>query len=191
SGRVPRRRRVRRPRAGAGDLGRRRDVPDRGRDPRDRDDARQGARYALVRRRARRARALRLRLDPAAALRVRLSLGAPARLRRARARIPRRLQARAAVPVPADRARRGAHAGRAVAVKPYLIPAIVAAVAGFIIWAFAAVVLVHTPHMGLPLDDSYIYLTYAKQIGRAHPFTYFSGGGYSAGATSALWPIVL
>ena len=27
--------------------------------------------------------------------------------------------------------------------------------------------------MGLPLDDSYIYLTYAKQFGRAQPFTYF------------------
>src|SRR6185312_268023 len=177
SGRVPRRRRVRRPRAGAGDLGRRRDVPDRGRDPRDRDDARQGARYALVRRRARRARALRLRLDPAAALRVRLSLGAPARVRRARARIPRRLQARAAVPVPAPRARRGADAGRAVAVKQYLprLPvAIVIAIAAVIVWAFAATVLVRTPHMGLPLDDSYIYLTYAKQFGRAHPFTYFS-----------------
>ena len=33
--------------------------------------------------------------------------------------------------------------------------------------------------MGLPLDDSYIYLTYAKQFGRAQPFTYFPGGGYS------------
>ena len=45
--------------------------------------------------------------------------------------------------------------------------------------------------MGLPLDDSYIYLTYAKQFGRAQPFTYFPGGGYSAGSTSVLWPMVL
>jgi hypothetical protein len=45
--------------------------------------------------------------------------------------------------------------------------------------------------MGLPLDDSYIYLTYAKQFGRGQPFTYFPGGGYSAGSTSVLWPMVL
>ena len=78
-----------------------------------------------------------------------------------------------------------------MALKRYLPIAIVAVIAGFVVWAFAAVVLVHTPHMGLPLDDSYIYLTYAKQIGRAQPFTYYSGGGYSAGATSALWPVIL
>ncbi|HEU4727910.1 MAG TPA: hypothetical protein VFT22_08485, partial [Kofleriaceae bacterium] len=56
---------------------------------------------------------------------------------------------------------------------------------------FAATVLRHTPSMGLPLDDSYIYLTYAKQFGRGQPFTYVPGGGYSAGSTSVLWPIVL
>ncbi len=60
-----------------------------------------------------------------------------------------------------------------------------------IAWGFAATVLRHTRPMGLPLDDSYIYLTYAKQIGRGEPFTYFPGGGYSAGATSPLWPILL
>jgi hypothetical protein len=78
-----------------------------------------------------------------------------------------------------------------VALKKYAPAAIVIALAAFVIWAFAATVLVHTDRMGLPLDDSYIYLTYAKQFGRAHPFTYFSGGGYSAGSTSALWPMVL
>ena len=78
-----------------------------------------------------------------------------------------------------------------MALTKYVPAAIVAVIAGFVVWAFAAVTLVHTPHMGLPLDDSYIYLTYAKQIGRAHPFTYFPGGGYSAGATSALWPMIL
>ena len=66
---------------------------------------------------------------------------------------------------------------------------IVCAVA--IAWYFAFVTLHHTPSMGLPLDDSYIYLTYAKQFGRAQPFTYFPGGGYSAGSTSVLWPMIL
>ena len=55
---------------------------------------------------------------------------------------------------------------------------------------FLCVVLRHTA-FGLPIEDAYIYLTYAKQIGRGEPFTYFSGGGYSAGSTSVVWPMVL
>jgi len=72
------------------------------------------------------------------------------------------------------------------------IPMIAIAIAAVAIaWTFAATTLAHTEHMGLPLDDSYIYLTYAKQIGRGQPFTYFPGGGYSAGSTSVLWPMVI
>jgi hypothetical protein len=69
--------------------------------------------------------------------------------------------------------------------------AAIAAAAVAIAWAFAATTLAHTPEMGLPLDDSYIYLTYAKQFGRGQPFTYFPGGGYSAGSTSVVWPMLL
>ena len=73
------------------------------------------------------------------------------------------------------------------------------AVAGVVV-AFTGVALVGyylaTSHrladgFFLPLDDAYIYLTYAKQIARGAPFTYFDGSGYSAGATSALWPWLL
>src|ERR1041384_6991851 len=67
----------------------------------------------------------------------------------------------------------------------------IALVAVAVAWAFAVTVLRHTRPMGLPLDDSYIYLTYAKQFGRGQPFTYFPGGGYSAGSTSILWPMLL
>ena len=56
---------------------------------------------------------------------------------------------------------------------------------------FVVGVLRHTRPFGLPLDDAYIYLTYAKQFGRGQPFSYFPGGGYSAGSTSVLWPMVL
>lgn len=56
---------------------------------------------------------------------------------------------------------------------------------------FAFWTQVYAREFGLPLDDSYIYLTYAKQFGRAEPFTYFSGGGYSAGSTSVLWPMLM
>jgi hypothetical protein len=69
--------------------------------------------------------------------------------------------------------------------------AAIVAAAIAIAWLFVAMTLAHTPEMGLPLDDSYIYLTYAKQIGRGQPFTYFPGGGYSAGSTSVLWPFLL
>jgi hypothetical protein len=76
-------------------------------------------------------------------------------------------------------------------IKKYGAVAAIVLVALFIVWAFAATVLAVTRPMGLPLDDSYIYLTYAKQFGRAQPFTYFPGGGYSAGSTSVLWPMLL
>lgn len=75
--------------------------------------------------------------------------------------------------------------------RPYLPHAVIALVAIVIAWAFAATTLAHTRPMGLPLDDSYIYLTYAKQFGRMQPFSYYPGGGYSAGSTSVLWPMLL
>lgn len=75
--------------------------------------------------------------------------------------------------------------------RPYL-PALALAVAAIgLAQQFAYWTQVHAREMGLPLDDSYIYLTYAKQFGRGEPFTYFSGGGYSAGSTSVLWPMLL
>lgn len=75
--------------------------------------------------------------------------------------------------------------------SPYAPAALLVALALFVAWAFAATTLRYAGTMGLPLDDSYIYLTYAKQFGRGEPFTYFPGGGYSAGSTSVLWPMLL
>ncbi|HEY0477817.1 MAG TPA: hypothetical protein VGD37_09845 [Kofleriaceae bacterium] len=72
-----------------------------------------------------------------------------------------------------------------------LAAAAIALAAIAVAWGFAVTVLRHTRPMGLPLDDSYIYLTYARQLGRGEPFTYVPGGGYSAGATSLLWPMLL
>jgi len=71
---------------------------------------------------------------------------------------------------------------------PYAV-AVVAALA--VAALYLARELAVGPALGFPLDDAYIYMTYAKQIARFHPFTYFDGGGYSAGATSMLWPLVL
>ena len=75
--------------------------------------------------------------------------------------------------------------------SPFVPAAILVGLALFIAWAFAATTLHFAGSMGLPLDDSYIYLTYAKQFGRGQPFTYYPGGGYSAGSTSVLWPMLL
>ena len=79
----------------------------------------------------------------------------------------------------------------AARLRPHAPEVAIAAAAIAIAWAFAAAVLRHTRPFGLPLDDAYIYLTYAKQFGRGEPFTYFPGGGYSAGSTSVLWPMLL
>jgi hypothetical protein len=70
-------------------------------------------------------------------------------------------------------------------------PCLAAAIAALVIAVAFVVVVVRHTSFGLPIEDAYIYLTYAKQFGRAEPFTYFSGGGYSAGSTSVIWPMVL
>jgi len=84
---------------------------------------------------------------------------------------------------------RGARA--ATRLRPYAPAIAISLVAIALAWTFAYAVLRRTPSFGFPLDDAYIYLTYAKQFGRAQPFTYFPGGGYSPGSTSVLWPMVL
>ncbi len=74
--------------------------------------------------------------------------------------------------------------------RPIAAELVIAAAALALAWTFAATVL-NATEFGLPFDDSYIYLTYAKQFGRGEPFSYFPGGGYSAGSTSVLWPMLL
>jgi len=79
----------------------------------------------------------------------------------------------------------------ATRIKPYAPAIAISLVCIALAWTFAYSVLRRTPSFGFPLDDAYIYLTYAKQFGRAQPFSYFPGGGYSAGSTSVLWPMML
>jgi len=45
--------------------------------------------------------------------------------------------------------------------------------------------------LSLPLDDSFIYLQYARAIAEGHPFVYSAGNAPTTGATSLLWPILL
>jgi hypothetical protein len=42
-----------------------------------------------------------------------------------------------------------------------------------------------------PLDDSFIHLQYARRLAEGHFFSYVPGEGYSSGATSPLWPVLL
>jgi hypothetical protein len=42
-----------------------------------------------------------------------------------------------------------------------------------------------------PLDDAFIHLQYAQGLARGHFFEYVAGEGYSSGATSLLWPLLL
>ncbi len=42
-----------------------------------------------------------------------------------------------------------------------------------------------------PLDDSFIHLQYARRLAEGGFFRYVAGEGYSSGATSLLWPLLL
>jgi hypothetical protein len=79
----------------------------------------------------------------------------------------------------------------ATRIKPYAPELVIACAAIALAWTFVYAVFQRSPTFGLPLEDAYIYLTYAKQFGRLQPFTYFPGGGYSAGSTSVLWPMII
>jgi hypothetical protein len=46
-------------------------------------------------------------------------------------------------------------------------------------------------HPAVPLDDAFIHFQYAKRLATGHFFSYVDGEGYSSGATSILWPILL
>jgi hypothetical protein len=87
-------------------------------------------------------------------------------------------------------------AGHWLGLRLYQNRDVAAAVASVVVAAavtsyFALACWAHAGSLGFPLDDSYIYLTYAKQIARGHPYSYFDGSGFSAGATSLLWPSAL
>lgn len=73
--------------------------------------------------------------------------------------------------------------------KPYLIPLALSSV-------MAAIAINHildrAGRPALPLDDSYIHLQFARRIAEGHPFTFSNvSGGFSSGATSFLWPMML
>lgn len=72
--------------------------------------------------------------------------------------------------------------------KPYA-PALAASAALGIVCARA--ILLKTGEPALPLDDSFIHLQYARRLAEGSFFSYVEGEGYSTGATSVLWPLLL
>ena len=47
------------------------------------------------------------------------------------------------------------------------------------------------PLFPAPLDDTYIYFGHARSWALGHPFAWYPGNGYSSGATSVLYPLLL
>ncbi len=72
--------------------------------------------------------------------------------------------------------------------RPYVIPLALSSVLAVI--AIHAI-LQRAGRPALPLDDSFIHLQFARRIAEGHPMTFNEGGGFSSGATSFLWPLLL
>jgi hypothetical protein len=51
--------------------------------------------------------------------------------------------------------------------------------------------LAKSGHPAVPLDDAFIHFQYAKRLASGHFFSYVEGEGYSSGATSLVWPLIL
>lgn len=72
--------------------------------------------------------------------------------------------------------------------RPYLPALIVSALVG------ALCVLAIYDRAGraaFPLDDSFIHLQYARRLSEGKFFSYTEGAGYTSGATSFVWPMLL
>lgn len=72
--------------------------------------------------------------------------------------------------------------------RPYGIPLALTALVG----ALAIHrVLTRAGEPAVPLDDAFIHLQYARRLAEGAWFEYTPGAGYSSGATSVLWPLLL
>ncbi|WP_437757182.1 hypothetical protein [Sorangium sp. So ce1389] len=79
---------------------------------------------------------------------------------------------------------------RALAARaaPYA-PALVAS--GFLGALCIRAVLDQAGRPALPLDDAFIHMQYARRLAEGSFFSFVAGDGYSTGATSLLWPVLL
>src|SRR5918911_1297879 len=58
-------------------------------------------------------------------------------------------------------------------------------------WISLHAILARCGHPAVPLDDAFIHFQYAKRLAQGHFFSYSEGDGYSSGATSVVWPLLL
>jgi hypothetical protein len=72
--------------------------------------------------------------------------------------------------------------------RPYRVPLAISLVVGL---CCVVAILRRAGEPAFPLDDSFIHLQYARRLSEGHWFSYAPGGGYSSGATSILWPLVI
>ena len=85
-----------------------------------------------------------------------------------------------------DRAR-----GRA-RIPTWLAPYLIALVPSCLVMLLATSrILARAGEPALPLDDSFIHLQYARNLAGGRFFEYVAGEGYTSGATSFLWPLLL
>lgn len=72
--------------------------------------------------------------------------------------------------------------------KPYALPLLVSSTLGYLA---TKAILADAGQPAMPLDDSYIHFVYARRFAEGAPFTFGLGDGFSSGATSFLWPLLL
>jgi hypothetical protein len=86
----------------------------------------------------------------------------------------------------------GSLARRAPIAVVVLLLGIVAFQAGRVLRAERAIVESNgSAGLSLPLDDSFIYLQYARAIAQGHPFVYTPGNAPTTGSTSLWYPLLL
>jgi hypothetical protein len=73
-------------------------------------------------------------------------------------------------------------------VHPYAFALLASGTLGFVA---IRKILARAGHPALPLDDSFIHLQYARRLAEGGFFSYVAGEGYTTGATSLLWPMLL
>ncbi len=81
---------------------------------------------------------------------------------------------------------------RAIDAHPRFAPYVPAlALSAIVGGACVRAILAKAGEPAAALDDSFIHLQFAKSIAEGRPFEFVKGEGYSSGATSALWPLLL
>ncbi|MBL8741744.1 MAG: hypothetical protein JNK04_11640, partial [Myxococcales bacterium] len=72
--------------------------------------------------------------------------------------------------------------------RPYALPLSLSSLLAIVV---IKAILHDAKQPAMPLDDSFIHFVYARRFAEGSPFTFSPGDGYSSGATSFAWPLLL